>query len=378
MVQEGLVVAQLTAHLLVERKNVLLKNHRLHRVLHQHDRGQHVGASGNRRDVSSHIAARVHIDAADNLIYQSPSLTTPTANGTHGIRHADIDHRAIRLQTITLDLHRGSLRRDHVIRLHVTPTNDAYILQEGGSQVRMIVRHLANHVLVSQKERNRQADAVASSNHSGSLLLERKLVRLNETQSGKRRGGEVDHLPVTLRKRANIEVVDVVRLAILSSATFVLSKLQKTTLVRVAATVHILDGTNRRQNSLLVQGARQRRLHDNSVDRGILVQLTNLLLHLLRLAGRIKSVVVEVYSTSKRDILLLLNETIGIRTVVETQHSQSRNNTSLLFDMLKTKHRLPITRSPNSHLLQLLSVHTETVEDTSGEHHSLSAKKRHC
>lgn len=196
MVQERLVVAQLATHLLVERKNVLLKNHRLHRVLHQHDRGQHVGASGNRRDVASHVAARVHVHATDDLVYSSPSPSSPTTNGTHGVRRADIDHRAIGLQTVTLDLHRGSLRRDHVIRLPVTLTIETYILQEGGRQVRVVVRDLANHVLVSQKKRNRQADAVASSNHSSSLLLERKLVRLNETQSGKGGGGEIDHLLV--------------------------------------------------------------------------------------------------------------------------------------------------------------------------------------
>lgn len=132
MIQERLVVAQLATHLLIERKNVLLKNHRLHRVLHQHNRGQHVGAAGNRRDVSSHVAARIHINAADNLIYTSLSSRTLTANGTRGVRRADVDHCAIRLQTITLDLHRGSLRRDHIIRLRVMLTNNSYVLQEGG------------------------------------------------------------------------------------------------------------------------------------------------------------------------------------------------------------------------------------------------------
>ena len=340
MVKQRLIVTELSAHLLVEGQDVLLKDHRLHGILHEHDGGEHASTSRDGSNVAGHIATGIHIHTSEDLI----------AGGGACIGGADINDSTIRLQHVSLQFGRRTLGRNDIVG----------ILQEIARDGVMSVGQLTGHILVGKQKGDRETDAIASSNDGSLLLFQRKLVRLDETQSGQRRSGEIDH----------IEVVDIISLSEIRSTTFVFTKLQQTTLVGIAATIHILDGRNGRQDSLLVDRGGKRALHHNTVDGSILVEKTNALLDFLRLTGGIKDNVLKVHSTSESDILLLLNETLGICIVAEAKNGKTGGLSSLLTDVAKAE----------GSLLNLLVIDSPTVKNARrvhAAHDSAGSQDRH-
>ena len=177
--KKRLIEAQLSAHAFVQREHAFLEHHRFHRILHEHHLGQNARTARHRRHVTSNVATRVHVHTTGNVIYPSPLQRNLTVRSRSSVRGTHIDHRALGLQPLALDLlHGRSLSRDHIIRLLVTVQHRPYVLEQTGSDVLMAVGQLASHVLVAQEKRNRKANVVAATNNGGLLLFYRKLVRV--------------------------------------------------------------------------------------------------------------------------------------------------------------------------------------------------------
>lgn len=107
-----------------------------------------------------------------------------------------------------------------------------------------------------------------------------------------------------------------------------LSQSHETTLVHGAAAVDVLDGGNRVQHRILIDRSYASRTtasptgqgtadHD-SVNGTILVELVDLVLHLLRFTGGIELDFVEIHTAAQSQLLLLLNETLSISIVTKT------------------------------------------------------------
>ena len=119
--KKRLVETQLSAHAFIQREHAFLEHHRLHRILHEHHLRQDARTAGNGRHVAGNVAARVHVHAARHVVYPSSLHRIPTVRGGSGVGGTHVDHSALGLQPLALDLHGRSLSRDHIIGLRVTP-----------------------------------------------------------------------------------------------------------------------------------------------------------------------------------------------------------------------------------------------------------------